>query len=416
MLANLTQPIDLKETSSRQITWLVMWMTTLGQAAITLYLPAFPKIAMDLHISPLAVKTSITLFLLGFGASQLIYSPLSDRYGRKPVLLCGLAIFCLACFANMFAHTQTLFLMARLCQGLGCGATIIIGRSILRDCFSGPELAGAASYLSMGFAISLGVSPILGAYIQTYLGWQADFGLLTLIGMLLFGIFWQWLPETNPNAKNISSNALTYRQILVDYRYIIKDFTFLRFLLGGLFAYAVVVAYNVMTPFLIQNTLGYSANFFGWITLVIAISYYSAATVNRKWVMKFGSHRLYTWGICLIFLSAAAMGLTLFSSKIHLIYIIAPMATATFGQALIFSNTIAAALHHFPQKLGSQVSATLSSLQLILVGCLSAIMAIPASTSQLPLTIVLTFLGLLASLVLLWKNQKLHSQIKINIL
>ena len=397
---------DSKQKNARQITWLVMWMTTLGQAAITLYLPAFPKIAADLQINPLAVKTSITIFLLGYGFSQFIYGPLSDRYGRKPVLLAGLAIFGIGCMANIFVHTQTAFLLTRLIQGIGCGATITIGRSILRDCFSGRALAGATSYLSMGFAISLGISPIIGAYLQTYLGWRADFVFLMLISLALLFIFWRWLPETNPISRNDNyANTFNINQILKGYRLIIRDTHFIKFMLGGLFAYAVVVSYNVMTPFLIQNALGYSANVYGWLTVLIAAAYYSAATVNRKLALKFSSNHLYIWGTSLIILSGVVMALTFFNERISIIFIIAPMVVATFGQALIFSNTIAAALHHFPQKLGSRASAALSSLQMLLIGVLSAIIAIPANNSQLPLAIALILLGLLSGIILWpWKT------------
>lgn len=397
---------DFNQTTARHITWLVMWMTTLGQAAITLYLPAFPKIATDLQINPLAVKTSITVFLLGYGFSQFIYGPFSDRYGRKPILLTGLAIFSMGCATNILVHTQTEFLLTRLIQGIGCGATITIGRSILRDCFSGKALAGATSYLSMGFAISLGISPVIGAYLQTYLSWRADFVFLTLISLLLFCIFWRWLPETNPITQNDDpAHDFTMNQILKDYRSIIQDIQFIKFMLGGLFAYAVVVSYNVMTPFLIQNVLGYSANVYGWITVLIAAAYYSAATVNRKLTLKFSSNYLYIWGVSLIILSGLVMALTALNEKISIIFIMVPMVVATFGQALIFSNTIAAALHHFPQKLGSRASAALSSSQMLLVGILSAIIAIPANNSQLPLAIVLVLLGLLSGIILR-KNPK----------
>lgn len=397
---------DFNQKNARHLTWLVMWMTTLGQAAITLYLPAFPKIAADLQINPLAVKTSITVFLLGYGFSQFIYGPLSDHYGRKPILLTGLAIFSMGCAANIFVHTQTAFLLTRLIQGIGCGATITIGRSILRDCFSGKTLAGATSYLSMGFAISLGISPVIGAYLQTYLNWRADFAFLTLISLLLLCIFWRWLPETNPIAQNDDRpHDFTMNQILKDYRSIIQDIQFIKFMLGGLFAYAVVVSYNTMTPFLIQNVLGYSPNVYGWLTVLIAAAYYSAATINRKLALRFSSNYLYIWGASLIILSGLVMTLTVFNEKISIIFIIAPMVVATFGQALIFSNTIAAALHHFPQKLGSRASAALSSLQMLLVGILSAIIAIPANNSQLPLAIVLVLLGLLSGIILRpWKT------------
>lgn len=255
----------------RKITWLVMWITALGQAAITLYLPAFPAITYGLNITPQAIKATITIFLLGYGFSQFFYGPLSDRYGRKPILLIGLVIFCVGSFINIFAQTIHLFLFARLLQGLGIGSVITIGRSILLDRFSGRELSSAASYLSMGFAIGLGLSPVIGAYLQKSFSWRADFAFLFLVGIIFFLMIAKWLPETFTRPPVRSPISQFFRRTTSEYKRIISDKDFIRFLLGGLFAYGTVIAYNIMTPFLIQTVLGYSAEIYGWLAVVVAI-------------------------------------------------------------------------------------------------------------------------------------------------
>ncbi|HLB56418.1 MAG TPA: multidrug effflux MFS transporter [Coxiellaceae bacterium] len=386
-----------------KITLLVMWMTTLSQAAIALYLPAFPAISHALHISPVAIKNSIAIFLIGFGFSQIIYGPLSDRFGRKPILLLGIFIFCIGCVVNIFSHTQNVFLFARLLQGIGCGSLLTNGRSILRDCFSGRELASAASYASMGFAIGFGVSPIIGAYLSEYFGWRADFVFLLFLGTSLFLILWRLLPETSSKSERNVSSKIFFQKTLSDYKVIIKNRIFMQFLLGGLFAYVVVVAYNVMTPFLIQNVLGFSPSEYGWLAILVAIPYYTAASMNKKLVIKFGTEPIFALGALLIILSGIAMALTMIDHKILLIYIIIPMMLATFGQALIFSNSIAMALHNFSATTAGKASALFSSLQILLTGIFSAFMAILPDTTQLPLAVVVMTLGLLSGIVL-WRQ------------
>lgn len=384
-----------------KITLLVMWMTTLGQAAIALYLPAFPAIAASLHISPSIVKMTITLFLFGYGFSQLFYGPLSDRYGRKPILLIGMNIFCMGCLINIFAHTEKIFLFARLLQGLGCGCTITIGRSILRDCFTGRELASAASYTSMGFAIGFGTTPLIGAYLQSYLGWQADFVFLLCLGLILLFIIWRWLPETSLHLNTNLSLPDFFLETLKNYKSIISHQLFLKFLLAGLFAYGVVIAYNVMTPFLIQNALGYSAKFYGCLALLIAAPYYIAASLNRKLVIRFGTGPIFAFGIILVLSGGFVMLLlSVLSTKILLSGVILPMMIATFGQALIFPNTISSALQIFSQEFSGKASAIFSSMQMLLTSVLSAVMAIPSDTTQCPLAIILICLGLLSGLIL----------------
>ncbi|MEO8400354.1 MAG: multidrug effflux MFS transporter [Gammaproteobacteria bacterium] len=393
------------QLNKKKITLLVMWMTALSQAAMALYLPSFPAIAKALTMSPAAIKNSITIYLIGFGVSQIIYGPLSDRYGRKPILLLGILIFCLGCFINIIAKIQTVFLFARLLQGIGCGSILTNGRSILRDCFCGRDLASAASYASMGFAIGFGASPIIGAYLSQYLGWQADFIFLLLAGFSLIFILGCWLPETRVALDDKSGFQQFLKDTLDDYKIIISHRVFLQLLLGGLFAYAVIIAYNVMTPFLIQNILGYSASTYGWLAVIVAVPYYTAASVNRELVKKFGTGPIFALGALLIILSGAAMAITSLYAKIYLAYIIVPMMIATFGQALIFSNTIAMALHHFSAAIAGKASALFSSLQIIIIGVFSAVMAILPDNNQLPLALVIVCLGLLASVVL-WKHLK----------
>lgn len=383
---------------ARKITWLAMWMTALGQAAVTLYLPAFPAITHQLNIDSTAVKTTLTIFLLGYGVSQFFYGPLSDRYGRKPALLVGIVIFSMGCFINIFAYTINLFLWARLLQGLGIGSVITIGRSILRDRFSGPDLSSAASYLSMGFAIGLGFSPIIGAYLQKYFDWRADFVFLFLIGIVFCLVIAKCLPETFTRAPDKPSIPQFLRRMVKEYKKIISDTVFIRFLLGGLFAYGVVIVYNVMTPFLIQNILGYSAEIYGWLAFLVAIPYYTAATINRKLVFKFGSGYIVGFGIALVIFSGLLMAVMTWHHQLSLLMIMIPIMIATFGQALVWPNAISGALQNFSEFPG-KASAMLSGLQMLLVSLLSAIMAILPDV-QLSLAAVLIGLGILSALVL----------------
>lgn len=347
-----------------KIPWLITASTILGQSAISLYIPAFPQIADDLGVDPVDVKSTLTMFFIGFGISQIIYGPLSDKVGRKPSLLFGIALFCAACLANIFAHSLGYFLLVRFIQGLGAGSVITICRSILRDCFSGKELNSATSHSSMGFAIAIGITPIVGAYLQTYFGWRADFVFLFLLGIALFITIAMLLPETRSIEKQNEIHGIN------EFAEILKDTTFWRYLLGGVFAYSVVVTWNVLSPFLIQENLHYSANAYGWMTLAVAIPYYFAAHYNRQLVHKFHLGKIFTTGMVLICLAGIAM---LFDDNLLLILI--PVFVATFGQALIFSNTIAASLQNYPHLPGKS-SALYSMFQMTLVGMITALLSV----------------------------------------
>lgn len=354
-------------------------MTTLGQTAISLYIPAFAEIARDLQISHAEVKSTLTAFFLGYGLCQLFYGPISDRYGRKPVLLFGIALFCLSCIANLFVHSLSSFLLARFIQGIGAGSVITIGRSILLDSFTGKELISASSHLSMGFAIGTGISPIVGAYVLTLFGWRGDFFVLLLIGILLFLLIFLKLPETAPKLPSTSPTLHHFAKIL-------SDLTFWKYLVGGVLAYSVVIAWTVLTPFLILGSLGYSPDSYGWMSLFIAIAYYLGAHFNRSLVHKFHLKKIFFAGVFLIGLS----GLALLLAPGTLLFILIPMFIATCGQALIFSNTIASALANYPHLPG-KASALFSSLQMLLASLISAFFSF---LPDQPLTLGLVLIAL----------------------
>jgi MFS family permease len=134
----------------------------LGQGTLTLCIPAFPALAHSLHTSEDSVKFSLTLFLLAYGLSQLVYGPVSDVFGRKKTLITGLCIMLIGSIITPFAHRLMIFNIARILQGLGAGATMVLIRASLRDVTSGPEYSKSMAYLSMGFAIGLGLFPLFG--------------------------------------------------------------------------------------------------------------------------------------------------------------------------------------------------------------------------------------------------------------
>lgn len=165
-------------------------------------LPSLPLIALHFHSSLKLTKDLISLFFLGFGVSQLFYGPLSERYGRKKVVLFGLMIFNVGALLAVFSHTITQLLLMRLMQGLGAGALMVSSRAIIRDVYNNVDYIKATSYLSMSFALGLGIIPLVGSYLQHYFNWQAIFLFLFLIGMGVAILIFYKLVETNEHKQH----------------------------------------------------------------------------------------------------------------------------------------------------------------------------------------------------------------------
>ena len=378
--------------NQRHIILSLFAMAAITQVGFVLYTPAFTDIALSLHLTANEVQSTLTSYLFGFGVAQLFYGPLSDCLGRKKLLLTGLAMFSLGCLWSVFANGYWSLLLSRFVQGLGIASCMTLSRAILRDSFSGKEYVRVASYLSSGFALGLGVSPVIGGHLLDFFSWRSNFIFLFICGVILLVNFSIFLPETK--AHNRSELSFKFcLDTLKHFQLILKNVQFLGYLLGGVMAYGVIIAYNTMAPFLFQEALKFSASSYGWLTLIIGCAYYFGTMFNRRLVTRFGTALMIKIGILLVFLSGLVMLVLAEESNNLIVYIIfIPLLVATFAQALIWSNCIAGALQEFPHIAGT-AAAFFGCLQMLLSSVVSGIVALPGEQDQIPLAISLIVLA-----------------------
>ena len=166
-------------------------LTAMTAFATDMSLPALPTLGIAFDAPPERVQLTLSLFVLGYGGGQLFYGPLSDRFGRRPMLLAGLAVYTLCGFACALAPDIEVLLLARLAQGLGGCVGPILGRAIVRDHWSGVRAAQTLSYVTFVFALAPMVAPLLGAALLERFGWRAIFLAFGVFGLLLLA--WTWL-------------------------------------------------------------------------------------------------------------------------------------------------------------------------------------------------------------------------------
>ncbi|KUI97749.1 multidrug effflux MFS transporter [Vibrio sp. MEBiC08052] len=398
------------QSQQSQIKKLILIITILGQASIALYLPALPEISRGLVIDEFQTKLTVTCFIIGFGISPMFFGPISDRIGRKPILFTALLLALIGFIGNIFSATFEVFILCRILEGLGCGGLLTSGRSIVRDVFSGKALASASSYLSMGFALGFGLSPVIGGLLTKMFHWTAVFIFLALLDLFIMVLCFFYLPETR-TARPRKPAAHLLKSTLKDYLQAISNPQFMINVLGGFFAYCIVISYNVMTPFLVQGHLNFSPDEYGYLAVLIGLPYYLAASMNRKIVLQHGIYFSCVLGGLLILAAGAVMIGANLSGYQNIYVVIFPFMIATFGQALIFSNTIASALQLFPATSGGKMSALYSSLQMILVSLISTYFArLPDSNTLYLATVVCSMGGCCLMFIMLGERvRRIHA-------
>ncbi len=174
-------------------------ISAVGPLALNIFMPSMPGLQKEFGVSYGVVQLTLTLYLIGMAACQLVYGPMSDRVGRRPMLLGGLSVFVVASLIAALAPSIEYLIGARLLQALGGAAGIVLARAMVRDVFDRETSASVISYITMAFVVAPMVAPALGGFLDTRFGWRADFWLLTVLGALVLASAWVWLPETHVN-------------------------------------------------------------------------------------------------------------------------------------------------------------------------------------------------------------------------
>jgi DHA1 family bicyclomycin/chloramphenicol resistance-like MFS transporter len=228
---------------------LIVAITACGTLGMHLIIPALPDTARAFGVSAAAVQLTITLYLIGLAIGQLVYGPISDRFGRRPVLLAGLALFTLAGIATTAAPTAWMLVIARILQSIGACAGLVLGRAIVRDSATPDRAAAQLAMLTLVMSAAPAIAPVLGGYATAWFGWRAAFALLALIGAMTLTLAVLLLPETN--AMQASARA----SMLLGSVRLFRSRAFCGYVIGGACTTTSFYAFMAASPFILVNLL-----------------------------------------------------------------------------------------------------------------------------------------------------------------
>ena len=228
---------------------LIVAITACGTLGMHLIIPALPDTAHALHVSPAAIQLTITLYLIGLAIGQLLYGPVSDRFGRRPVLLVGLALFTLAGFATTAAPNALTLVIARVLQSIGACAGLVLGRAIVRDSATADGAAKQLALLTLVMSSAPAIAPVLGGYATAWFGWRAAFALLAIVGAVTLTLAVLLLPETN--ATQASARA----SMLVGSLRLFRSRAFCGYVVGGACTTTSFYAFMAASPFILVDLL-----------------------------------------------------------------------------------------------------------------------------------------------------------------
>lgn len=225
--------------------WLLVLITFSGTVAMHIFVPALPQAALSLNAAPGPIQLTISLYILGLAVGQPIYGPLSDSYGRRPVLMVGLALFTLGGLLSLWAPDVRLLAGARFVQALGGCAGLVLGRAIVRDSSGMTQSVRRLALINLITMIGPGLAPLLGQTVTDWLGWRFIFVLLIGLGLLNLLLTWRILPETSEPDGHFNPAKLQR-----DYEQLLSSRPYLALTIGGGCATTSIYAFLASAPFI----------------------------------------------------------------------------------------------------------------------------------------------------------------------
>ena len=224
-----------------------------------MYLPALPVMTMEFDTTPSAVQMSLAACILGLAAGQLIFGPLSDKWGRKPLLKSALILFILATVASIFSPTIDVLNICRFFQGLGGAGGVVLSRSVATDCYSGRELAKTLAVTGAINGIAPVTAPVIGGLFSEAIGWKGIFCILLAIGLLLYIVSIPFRESHQPEKRYTGSMSKLFTQA----GELLGNAAYIRYVLIFGMANAVLFGYISSASFILQNDFGLSELMFG---------------------------------------------------------------------------------------------------------------------------------------------------------
>jgi len=335
------------------LTLLLAMLTALGPLSMDMYLPSLPDIAHVLSAPVARTQLTISSYLIGFAAGQMIYGPLSDRYGRRPVLLAAVALYLASTLACAAAQSVDVLIAARALQGISGSGAIVLARAIVRDVYSGVQAARELSLMGSISATAPIVAPMIGGVLQAVFGWRANFICMSAGGLIALLVAARLLPETLRPANRAGS--LSFFSMMRGYDAVARHRGFLVYLGIITTTYAGLFAWVSGASVVLQGVYGLSAVTFGFTFALGAAGYMLGAMIATRLVVRLGLER--TIGVGVVVIAAGGLALVLaVATGVPGLWLVAAMALYLAGVGLAMPQAMAGALTPFPDRAGTAAS------------------------------------------------------------
>ena len=374
------------------LTIVLALLTALGPLSTDMYLPSLPAIAASFKASTGQTQLTLSAFLLGFAAGQFFYGPISDRIGRKPVLLFGLGLFTLASLICALSPNIETLIGARFLQALGASGPIVLGRAIVRDFYEGPRAGKELSRMGTIMGVVPAAAPVLGGIIERFTGWRVTFGAMILFGVALAAIIVLKMPES---IRRKSDVPISFAAILRGFRVLLGHAGYRTYVGLSMLTYGGLFAFISGSSFVLQKIYGLDELSFAFSFTFVVAGFMTGTTIAQTLVGRYGLDGTIRLGVICLALGGLVMLALVLAGVPSSLGISAPMAIYGIGVGLTMPQSMASALMPFPDRAGA-ASSLLGICQMTFAAIVGILLGRNLDASAIPLPATIATTGVLA--------------------
>lgn len=377
-------------------------IAALGPLSNDLYVPSMSLVASGLMVSGASVQLTMSSLLIGFSCGALIYGPLSDRFGRKPILCLGLGMYAIAAALAALSGTLVMLVLARALQGFAASAGMVLSRAIILDRWRGEEASRALSWVSIFMFFTPVLAPLLGGWVAGFDYWPAVFWMQSCAGLLCLTVTVLMLPRVR---RVVTGSVIAS---IKAYGPILRDSQALGYMLCSALGFIGVVAFVSTASFVFVEYYGLTPQKFGVSFSTVMLGGSIGAFVNSRYVSTVGISRMLGFGASALAVGGTAvlMSALFGSGNVGLVGVVLSFMVYVFGIGSVFANTVARTLSRYPDSMGA-ASSLFGVNQFFIGGVVAALLSRIVEPSPIPMALVVSASGVSCAAVWwLWLRRR----------
>jgi DHA1 family bicyclomycin/chloramphenicol resistance-like MFS transporter len=391
-------PIKARPTLTPMLLAVLALLSSFTPLSIDMYLPALPVIAVDLGGTAGDIQLTLSAFMIAFGFGQVFYGPAGDRFGRRPVILWGVAVYVVTSVGCAFAAAAGHLVLLRFLQGLSACGGVVLARTMVRDMAEKDQAARAMSLMMAATSIAPMLAPLIGGQVLWFLGWRAIFWTLATIGVLALGAAWLRLPETlRPEYRQ----PLVLSSLVARFGELLRHRAFMGYAFTSTFQFSALMSFLSGSPFVFIEKYGIPPRYYGLIFGSMIVFMTIGSLLNAKFVPVFGANRILRYA-CIVpaIAGSAALVMGLIEARYGTIGLwpfllcIGPQIATI---SLIGPNSMAMALQRYPHMAGT-ASSLMGVMQFGIGAVFGAIVGQTFDGTIAPMTTAMGIAGVLCLL------------------